>query len=122
MKMAKNIGLVIAALIVVIVSFNVIVGRGVNASYIKDAAPKFLSDNGLKIVVYEGYQFSPYFGGYYGGGKVWYQVVRENDPSIVYNLFLGVWGKDNIQLYSMKPMYSTSKTIVEGAYPVKILE
>jgi len=95
------------------------IGSKGNVAHIESNAKQYFGDNGLEIIVKEGYQRTAKWGRYHGGGKVWYQVIRTNNKSVAYRLYLHRWGKDNIQMWNMRPIGKYS--IVEGATPVNIV-
>jgi hypothetical protein len=53
---------------------------------------------GYKCGGYEGYQWGAWFGGSYGGAKVWHALKREEAPGIIYTGYVQRWG-DEYHIY-----------------------
>lgn len=53
---------------------------------------------GYKCVGYEGYQWGAWFGGGYGGARVWHTLKRDEAPGIIYTGSVQRWG-DEYHIY-----------------------
>lgn len=53
---------------------------------------------GYTCVGYEGYQWGEWFGGSYGGAKVWHTLKRAEAPGIIYTGNVQRWG-DEYHIY-----------------------
>jgi hypothetical protein len=95
------------------------IGTKANVEYIESSAEQFFGEQGLEIVVREGYQRTASWGKCHGGGRVWYQVVRKNNPNVTYRLFLARWGEDNTQIWNMEPI--GKYTVIDGSTPVTMI-
>lgn len=65
-----------------------------NLDNIKQEAPVVWEQAGFRIIGYEGFQWSFWLGGRYGGAHVWYTVRREPDNGIIYHGFIQRWGSE----------------------------
>lgn len=72
-----------------------------NLDDVKAHAEKTWRSVGYEVVGYEGYQWSWYVGGPYGGANVWYTLRRKEAPGIIYTGYLYRWG-DEYHVYSVK--------------------
>lgn len=62
---------------------------------------------GYQCVGYEGYEIGMWFGGQYGGAKVWHSLRREENPSVIYTGYVQFWG-DELHIYGPKAIDAIS--------------
>jgi len=111
----------IIVLLVVGLSLYAFIGVTKNVDYIQDCAEGYFENNGLEIVVNEGYQRSAAWTPVHGGGIVWYQVKRTDNPDVIYRCYLKRNGKNNIQMWDLSPIGKYIVFETEG-HPVVIVE
>jgi len=56
---------------------------------------------GYECVGYEGYNWGGWFGGQYGGARVWHTLKREGNPKVIYSGYVQFWG-DELHIYGPK--------------------
>ena len=72
-----------------------------NLDDVKANAEKTWADNGFEIVGYQGWEWSMWFGGSYGGAFVWYTLHKIPDNGIIYDGALMKWG-DEYHIYNLE--------------------
>lgn len=65
-----------------------------NLDDVKSAAPAKWEKMGYVVKDYEGYQWGLWFGGSYGGAKVWHQLRRNPDNGVTYTGYIKKWGNE----------------------------
>lgn len=69
-----------------------------NLEETKAAACKTWEQAGYTCIGYEGYEWGTWFGGNYGGAKVWNTLGRDAAPGIIYSGYVQRWG-DEFHIY-----------------------
>lgn len=69
-----------------------------NLDEAKDKACARWKEAGYECVGYEGYQWGSWYGGKYGGAKVWHSLKRPENPTVIYTGNVQFWG-DELHLY-----------------------
>lgn len=82
-----------------IILFSLLIGgcSSVNLEETKSEACNTWKQAGYTCVGYEGYQWGLWFGGNYGGAKVWNTLERKN-TSVIYSGYVQRWG-DEYHIY-----------------------
>lgn len=96
------------------------VGQTTNIEYLREKAPQYFANNGMKIIADEGYIRTTAFGKTYGGGNIWYHVCYTNRPNVIYKCYLKRWGKDNIQTWNFRPL--NKYLVVDGNAVINLNE
>lgn len=68
-----------------------------NLDDVKANAEQTFERNGWTVEGYEGYEWSKWWGGPYGGARVWYTLSRDNN-GVTYQGFIKRWG-DEYHIY-----------------------
>ncbi len=66
-----------------------VIGCARNVEYVKIHSSERLKELGYTSPVYEGYQWSVFY-----GGDVWYTMKREDTPGVIYTGYLSKWGNE----------------------------
>ena len=65
-----------------------------NKDYVQQHACEQWASVGYECIGYEGFQWGTWFGGSYGGAKVWHTLRRKEAPGIIYTGYIQSWGEE----------------------------
>ena len=83
------------------------IGSYANIEETKENACQTWSKAGYTCIGYEGFQWGRWFGGKYGGAKVWHTLHRKENPTVIYTGFVQRWGEE-YHLYGPKAVDAIS--------------
>lgn len=65
-----------------------------NLEEAKEKACARWAEVGYTCIGYEGYQWGGWYGGKYGGARVWHSLKRADNPTVIYTGCVQFWGNE----------------------------